>query len=119
MPGNQGVYVLAEVTHKGELSQLTLELMGLGQELASGLDDEIYAVVAGSCLSETARELSSLGADEVLVLEDQGLVRYNPDIYVPVLKALFDSREPKAILMGHTPVGQDLAPRLAFSMGPD
>ena len=89
MAEQQGVYILAEVTEDGKPAPLTLELMGLGRELASKLDEKLCAVLCGSGLSPAAEELAAYGAEEVFVLDDEALASYNPDIYLPVLKKLF------------------------------
>jgi electron transfer flavoprotein alpha subunit len=112
----QGVYILAEVNEDGKPAPLTLELMGLGGELASKLGENLYAVLCGSGLGAAAEELAGRGAEEVFVFDDPVLAQYNPDIYMPVLEKLFSEKAPKAILFGHTSIGQDLAPRLAFAL---
>lgn len=117
MAERSGICILAETTEGGKPTPLTLELMGLGGDLGSKLGDKLYAVLMGHGLGEAARELAGCGAEEVLVLDDEALARYNPDIHLPILEKFFSERGPKAILMGHTSMGQDLAPRLAFAMG--
>lgn len=116
MAEQQGVYILAGVTEDGKPTSLTLELMGLGGELASNLGEKLYAVLMGHGLSTAAEELAACGTEEVVVLDDEALAQYNPDIYLPVLEKLFSDKAPKAILFGHTSIGQDLAPRLAFAL---
>jgi len=112
-----GIYVLAETTEGGKPTPLTLELMGLGGNLASKLGDKLYAVLMGHGLEEAARELAGCGAGEVVVLDHEALARYNPDIHLPILDKFFSTSPPRVVLLGHTSMGQDLAPRLAFAMG--
>jgi electron transfer flavoprotein alpha subunit len=112
----EGIYILTEITEGAKPTPLTLELMGLGGELASGLGEKLYAVLMGHGTEEAAEELAGCGAEEVYVADDEALSPYNPDIHLPVLKKLFSERKPRAILVGHTSMGQDLAPRLAFSL---
>lgn len=112
-----GILVAAELAGDASLSPLTLELMGLGGALASGLGENLYAVLLGHGLDAAAQELAGLGAQEVFVLDDESLTPYNPDIHLPILEDFFSEKAPKAVLLGHTSMGQDLAPRLAFSLG--
>jgi electron transfer flavoprotein alpha subunit len=116
MAEKQGVYILAEVTEDAKPASLTLELMGLGGELASKLGEKLYAVLMGHGLGATAEELAGCGAEEVFVLDDEALAQYNPDIYLPALEKLLSEKAPRAILFGHTSMGADLAPRLAFAL---
>jgi len=116
MAEKQGVYILAEITEDEKPAPLTLELMGLGGELASKLGEKLYAVLLGNGLGAAAQELAGCGAEEVYVLDDEALTRYNPDIYLPVLEKLFMDKAPRAVLFGHTSMGADLAPRLAFAL---
>jgi electron transfer flavoprotein alpha subunit len=106
-----GIYILAEVTDDGHPTPLTLELMGLGGGLADKLNHELCAVLLGHGIGAAAEELSKRGGAEVFVLDNEGLARYNPDTYLPILEKLFTEKAPKAVLMGHTCMGQDIAPR--------
>ena len=116
MAEKQGAYILAEVTEDAKPTPLSLELMGLGGELASKLGENLYAVLMGHGLTAAAQELAGCGAEEVYVLDDEALASYNPDIHLPVLERFFSERAPKAVLFGHTSMGQDLAPRLSFAL---
>jgi electron transfer flavoprotein alpha subunit len=52
----------------------------------------------------------------VLFLDDPGLSRYDPELYTGALASFLQSRLPRVLLAGHTSLGQDLLPRLAFSL---
>ncbi len=113
---DSGVIVLAELDESGGLSRLTLELMGLGLRLASDLGAELEAVVVGAGTGEAAAGLASLGARRVYSADDESLALYNPDTWQAVLEKLLADRTEAVMLAGHTPVGQDLLPRLAFAL---
>ena len=113
----QGICILAEINDTGSPTSLTLELLGLGKKLASDMGSRLSAVLLGSDIPVAAQELARHGADEVLFLDDPGLARYNPEIYSEVMVGFMQSRPPQALLAGHTSMGQDLLPRLAFSLG--
>jgi electron transfer flavoprotein alpha subunit len=112
----QGIYILAEISKAKKPTSITLELLGLGRRLASDLGQELNAIVLGSDLQEGAQELALYGPDEVLLLDHPGLSRYDPELYVGALVSLLASRPPRVLLAGHTSLGQDLLPRLAFSL---
>ena len=110
------ILVLAETVKGGGLASISLELMGLGRELADGLGTGLSAVILGEGVGEAARELARHGADEVLRLEHPSLGDYNPELYHGAILGLLRSGQPRALLAGHTSLGQDLLPRLAFSL---
>lgn len=117
MPGNKDVYVLAETTEDGRPSYLSLELMGLGRELSTAMGGRLCAVLLGDGVGEAAEELSRYGADEVFAVDDESLAPYNPEVYLAVLEEFVKDKNPELLMAGHTMVGQDLLPRLAFSLG--
>jgi electron transfer flavoprotein alpha subunit len=112
-----GICILAETNENNRPSSLTLELLGLGKKLASTRGEKLTAVLLGSEIATAAQELSYCGADEVLFADDTRLSRYNPDVFVSGLVKIFESLSPKVVLAGHTAIGLDLLPRLAFSTG--
>jgi electron transfer flavoprotein alpha subunit len=112
----QGICILAEVNDGKNPTSLTLELLGLGKTLASDMGAGLNAVLPGSDISEAAQKLADLGADEVFFLDDPALASYDPEIYGEVLAGFLQHRPPLALLAGHTALGQDLLPRLAFSL---
>ncbi len=116
MAETHGIYILAETREDKQPTSITLELLGLGQGLSSSLGAPLYALLLGSGTAAAAQELAAYGPGEVLYLDDPSLHRYDPEIYVDVLIDFFQSRPPRALLAGHTSLGQDLLPRLAFAL---
>jgi len=58
-----------------------------------------------------------LGADRVYAMEDPALAEYQPEAYTAAVTAAVQVARPAAVLLGHTVVGRDLAPRVAFRLG--
>ena len=115
MPENKGVMVYGEVS-EGKLSAITTELLGCGRKLASDLGQELSAVLIGSDVSSFAQEAIAFGADKVYVVNDPLLKDYQADSYVSVMEKVAKQVMPQIILLGHTSVGSDIAPRLAFRL---
>ncbi len=113
--GDREIVVIAETGDDALPARLTLELLGLGRRLASP-GDTVSAVVLGSGVEGACSELASRGADRVFFLDRLELSPYNPEIWAPVLEAFLRERGGGLVLAGHTPLGQDLLPRLAFSL---
>ena len=111
------VLVFVETDKDGELSRLSLELMGLGGALASRLAGPFEAVILGEGIAGAAERLLTLGVGTVHAADHPSLAQYNPDSYLEVLRKFLENKEAVTLLAGHTPVGQDLMPSLAFALG--
>lgn len=116
MPDNGKVFVFAEPAEAGGPSKLTLELLGLGARLSSELGGELDAVLIGDGIAPLSSELATLGARRVYAADDPSLHDYNPDLFLEILEKLLRDESAFTLLAGHTPVGQDLMPRLAFAL---
>lgn len=117
MPESNRVLVFAELAESGDLSKLTLELMGLGARLALRLNCELDAVLLGDGIEARTSELASLGAGTVYAANAKEFAEYNPDAHFEVLLRLLEGFESVTVLAGHTPASQELMPRLAFALG--
>jgi electron transfer flavoprotein alpha subunit len=108
------VFVLAE-HRRGELREVTLEMLGKGRELAGQLGGSLKAVLLGHGVDAFAGELANQ-AHEVLVVEDERLENFNSELYQKVLVSLLADRQPTLTLIGHTACGMDMAPSLATEL---
>jgi electron transfer flavoprotein alpha subunit len=108
------VFVLAE-HRRGELREVTLEMLGKGRELAGQLGGSLKAVLLGHGVDAFAGELANQ-AHEVLVVEDERLENFNSELYQKVLVSLLADRQPTLTLIGHTACGMDMAPSLAAEL---
>lgn len=100
----------------GKLAEITNELLGCGRKLANDLGEELYAVLIGSDASQLANEAIAYGADRVYVIDDPLFKDYQTDSYVLTMAKLVEQEMPRILIMGHTPMGLDLSPRLAFKL---
>lgn len=105
------IFVLAE-HRKGELRDITLEVLTLAHRIGREKSLEVVGVLLGQNVQEHARKLKG-ACHEILVMEDPQLSDYNADAYLEALAALIRQRRPRLCLMGHTAMGMDLAPALA------
>ena len=107
------IYVLAEHL-RGELSDVTFELLGKGGELAERLGGRLIALLLGKDVKNLAAELGA--ADTVLYVEDERLAEFTPEAYTKALVPLLRERAPRLLLLGNTSMGMDLAPTLAAEL---
>ncbi len=108
------IFVLAE-HRRGELREITFEMLTKGKELAEKSGAELTAVLLGNNVGEYAKTLAEY-AKRVLLVQDAKLENFNSESYQKVLSNLIQEHNPILILMGHTSFGVDLAPSLAVSM---
>jgi len=107
-----GVWVFAE-QEDGHLHDVGLELLSKAQKLATKLEAPLAAVLIGHPVRHLTPTLYSYGADYVFLAEDERLQHYLTLPYAKVLIDLVKLHEPRVMLFGATPIGRDLAPRVA------
>jgi electron transfer flavoprotein alpha subunit len=115
-PNRQGeVWVFAEQEDE-RLNDVALELCGKARQLADRLGVAMGAVLAGWNVRELSYRLISLGADKVYHVHDTVLEHYRTQPYARVMCDLIERHKPQIVLYGATPLGRDLAPRIASAM---
>jgi electron transfer flavoprotein alpha subunit len=110
------VLVLGECS-QGELTSTTGEIIAAGRQLADELGTTVACGLLGHGLEHAAQMALRLGADRVYSVEDP---RLSPDQVELVLEALIGlcrAVTPRILLMARTPMGRDVAPRLAARLG--
>lgn len=115
MTEQRNVWVFIE-QEEGKIASVSLELLGKGCELAHQLQSQVWAVLCGHQVSELADTLIQQGADYVLVADHPELELFRTLPYSRVLVDLIKERQPYIFLIGASPVGRDLAPRVASAV---
>lgn len=108
------LWVLAEREGDG-IRSVSLELVGKARELADVLGEPVGAVLPCDRADGLAAELIAAGADTVYSIEDPLLATYHATTYRTVIADLVRARLPQAMLFGATPMGRELAPRVAYA----
>ena len=108
------ILVLAEAG-EDQLAGISLELLGAGRALADAAGAPLFAALVGS--DDQAQALAVAGAARVYRLDDPALAPLLPETALPALEQLARQASPRALLLGHTALGRDLAPRLAVRLG--
>jgi electron transfer flavoprotein alpha subunit len=97
----------------GHIATVSLELLARAQELAEQLDGRVSALLLGHEVAGLAESIIHHGADVVFVADHPELARYRTLPYARIAINLVKEHEPYIFLLGATPVGRDLAPRIA------
>jgi electron transfer flavoprotein alpha subunit len=107
------VWVFAEA-EAGKLSDVPLELLSKGRELADELSVPVGAVLlGGDQVADLSAQLIAHGADKVYVVCDAKLDHYQTTPYTKVICDLIEEYKPQIMMYGATPIGRDLAPTVA------
>lgn len=104
------VLVLTEIKD-GKLRNVSFEALTVAQQVAQG--GEVSALIFGSGASQFVDEISKYGPNKVYVVEDEALTVYTMDGYTQALCQLVEEIQADIVLMGHTSIGKDVAPRAA------
>ncbi|MGA2065458.1 MAG: electron transfer flavoprotein subunit alpha/FixB family protein [Thermoguttaceae bacterium] len=115
-PNRQGeVWVFAE-QEEGALADVSLELSGKARELADRLGVQAGVVLPGHGVAGLASRLIAHGADAVYLADDPRLAHYQTGPYAAVVSGLIQEHRPQIVMYGATPLGRDLAPRVASAL---
>jgi len=115
-PNREGeVWVFAE-QEDGSLHDVARELCGKARDVADRLGVSVGAVLPGSGVGSLADELIAQGADNVYLVDEDRLAHYQTEAYARVLCTLIERHRPQIVIYGATPLGRDLAPRVASTM---
>ena len=98
---------------EGLLDNQTLELIGGGSNLGKDLGFDVSAVVVGHETSSLAESVASYGLKKIYRLEHPLLEGFQPDAWVGALEWLCKQITPKILLISHSFIGKEVAPRLA------
>lgn len=108
--------VYIEIDHD-EVAEVSLELICKARELADQLGVDVQAVIVGeSNLDQFAEQIFSYGCDVLHVIEDERLKFYETLPYTFIVSEVIKETAPQIVLFGATPVGRDLAPRIASKL---
>jgi electron transfer flavoprotein alpha subunit len=98
---------------RGQLSDVTLELVGKAKELAGATGGQAVVALLGA--PDLAEQIS--GADTVLTVDHPALADYTPEAWEKTLLHLLNERQPRLVLIGNTTIGMDLGAGLSAAWG--
>lgn len=113
----KGIYVFIEQDN-GTASKVSLELLGKARSLANefsklGRTQLVTAILIGHEPGDAPDELIHRGADHVIIVKGESFKIYRTDIYTKAIVKIAREKKPDILLFGATPLGRDLAPRVA------
>ena len=113
---SQGILVFIE--HRdGLLNKTSLEAVAAAQGLGSQLAQPVSAVVLGSANKQLAQEIAANELAKVWYVNDAKLGTYTPDAYTSAMEQVVRKSDPQFVIMPHTYLVRDYAPKLAARFG--
>lgn len=104
--------VLAVAEHRrGDLRDVSLELITAGRELADETGGQLNVAVIGGDVDTFVDELNREGVDRVLTVAESE--EFNHGVYTQAVEALYDEVTPQYLLLPNTVNGLDYAPAVA------
>lgn len=107
------ILVIGEVRH-GEIRKVSFEAIAAAKEIADG--GEIAALLLGKGAGSLADQFFQYGADRVIVADNDHLQTYTPEGYTQAVIQMIEKENPDGIILGHTSIGKDIAPRVAAKL---
>ncbi|MGD1995143.1 MAG: electron transfer flavoprotein subunit alpha/FixB family protein [Anaerolineae bacterium] len=115
MRDNREIWVFIE-NDDGGIADVSRELLSKAQELAEELNGRVCALLLGHRIGHLTEEVIHYGADAVLLADHPELEPYQTLPYARVVTDLAQEQQPDIFLLGATPTGRDLAPRIASAL---
>jgi electron transfer flavoprotein alpha subunit len=94
----------------GRPTRASFELLAKGRELSGKLGGENVALVFGP---DVSAELARRGADRIVLVGDERLGDYHPQVWTAVLRQVLEQLRPHVLLIPATANGRDFGPRVA------
>ena len=111
----EGIMVFAE-QRDGNIHPISFELLGKAREIADKKGCEVSSVLLGYQMREKAKELIYYGADKVFLYDHPSLKEFDVINYKQNIVNLIREEKPEIVLIGATPLGRSLAPRIAAAL---
>src|ERR1700674_4891722 len=113
---SQGILVF--IQHRsGVLNKTSLEAIAAAQSLSAHLQQPISAVLLGSDVSALAQEIAVYDLAKVIKANNDKLAEYTPDGYSDAMERVVRELDPQLVVMPHTYLVRDFAPKLAARFG--
>lgn len=110
--------ILVFIEHRnGVLNKTSLEAIAAAQGLGSQLQQPVSAVLLGPDVNALAEEIAGYDLAKVVTAANAKLADYTPDGYAHAMESVVRKLEPQLVVMTHTYLVRDYAPKLAARFG--
>jgi electron transfer flavoprotein alpha subunit len=106
---NSDIFVLIEHLN-GQVSEISYVMLAAGHAFAQDMGGDLVAILLGHEAQNLANDLA---ADRVLYMDHSALTEFTPEAHQMALGEIIKSETPRAILVGDTSVGAEVAGALS------
>lgn len=103
-------------TNGNSVAEVSLELLTKAHSLAGQLKVQVEGILIGNDLKGLEKQLYAHGAQVVHKAEDKRLEFYQTLPHTSIVSKIIEKEQPQIGLFGASPVGRDLAPRVASKL---
>jgi electron transfer flavoprotein alpha subunit len=114
---SKGIWVLLEITAGEEIDKLSPGLLTEARGIAEKAGGRTTALVFGEAPGGHSELLAQYGIGRALAFKDPLLANPSAEAYAATLLPRLQMEGPWLVLLGDTPLGRGLAPRLAAALG--
>lgn len=107
------ILILAEHL-RGEIADITYEMLGIGRKLADDLKVPLHSVIFGKDVAPLASQLGV--SDSVFVFNHPQLDMPSSEVVAALLKTLIEQKNVSLVLIGGTNVSTGIGPKLSFRL---
>ncbi len=110
--------ILTFIEHRsGAINKTSFEALAAAQSLGQQLNQPVRAVVLGADNGSVAAEVSVFELEKVHYANNAKLAEYTPDGYADAMEKVVRQTDPALVIMPHTYLVRDYAPKLAARFG--
>ncbi|MBW2389570.1 MAG: electron transfer flavoprotein subunit alpha/FixB family protein [Deltaproteobacteria bacterium] len=109
------VLVVTEISN-GSIRDTSLELVAFARKVAEASGREVKSLVIGSDVEGAAGDFASKGGGETYVVDAPEVANYNVECFKKAILAAVEAGGADLVLLSNTPLGWDVAPRIAASL---
>ncbi len=109
------ILLVAEV-QGGKLREASFELLSFARKIAGASGRTLASLVPGSGIGAAAEEFAKKGGGSVYAADHALLAQYNVEAFEKVVRAALEQEKPEIVFFSNTPIGWDLAPRIAVHL---
>jgi len=106
-----GILVFVE-QREGAFNKTSFEAVAAAQGLGAALGQPVVAVVLSTDAAQ-AQEIAGFDVDKIVSVENPKLNVYTPDAYADAMERAVRALDPQYVIMAHTYLVRDFAPKLA------
>lgn len=113
------ITVFCEMTKDDIPKEVSFELTAKASSLVKEIENaQVQVLIVGKRMlyDDIIDDFSKYGADKVIIVNDDALAEYSPELYRKAVSEILKREKPQVVLFGATIMGRELAPLVATEL---